>query len=63
MFGWLGLQGQYDVSSVRNIFEGSLTEYGMGSGKATFEGGFKFEYFEERKNFDNTDSEYQGAIW
>ena len=35
-FGGLGLKGHPDVSSVRNIFEGSFTEEGTGSGKAIF---------------------------
>ena len=41
-FGGLGLQGQSDGYSVSNIFEGSFTEEIIGSGKAIFEGGFKF---------------------
>ena len=41
-FGGLGLKGQPDVSSVRNIFENSFTEEGTGAEKETFEGGFKF---------------------
>ena len=41
-FAGLRLQGQNDVSSVQNIFEGSVTEEGTGSGKAIFEGWFKF---------------------
>ena len=48
-FGELGLQGQPDGSSVRNIFEGSFTEEGAGSGNAIFEGGFKFAASEARK--------------
>ena len=56
MFHWLGLQGQPDVSSVRNMFEDSCTEEGTGAGKSIFEGGFKFADSEERKNFDITTS-------
>ena len=44
-FGGLGLQGQPDVSSVRNNFEGSFTEEVMGLGKAINECGFKFAAF------------------
>ena len=62
-FGRLGLQGQPDGSSVGNIFEGSFTGEGTGSGKAIFEGGFKFAASEARKKFDSTASpstqEYQ----
>ena len=55
-FGGLGLQGQPDGSSVRNVFEGSFTEEGTGSGKAIFEGGFKFSASGARKNFDSAAS-------
>ena len=41
-FGGLGLQGQSDGYSVRNISDGSFTEEGMGAVKAIIEGGFKF---------------------
>ena len=41
-FGGLGLQGQPDGSSVRNMFEGSFTEEGTGELKSNFEGLFKF---------------------
>ena len=58
----LGLQGQPDESSVRNIFEGSFTEYGMGLGKSIFEGGFKFSASETNKKFDSTASENRGTI-
>ena len=44
-FGGLGLKGQPYGSSVRNIFEGSLTEEVMGSVKAIFEGWFKFSAY------------------
>ena len=56
MFGGLGLQGQPDGSSVRNIFEDSFNEEGMEAGKAIFEGGFKFAASEARKRFDSTAS-------
>ena len=48
-FGRLVLQGHPDGSSVRNIFEGSFTEEGMGAGEAIFEGGFKYAASEARK--------------
>ena len=57
------MQGQHDRYSVRNIFEDSFTEEGTESGKAMFEGGFKFAASEARKNFDSTYSSYQGDIW
>ena len=50
------MKDQPDGYSVRNIFEDSCTEEGTGSGKAIFEGGFKVEYYEERKKFDSTAS-------
>ena len=37
MFGGLGLQGQPDGFSVRNIFEGSFTEEVTRAGNAIFE--------------------------
>ena len=46
----LGLQGQSGGSSVSNIFEGSFIEEVTGAGKAIFDGGFKFEASEARKN-------------
>ena len=49
MFGGLGLQGQPDGSSVRNMFQGSFTEEGTGAGKDIFELGFKFSASEARK--------------
>ena len=49
MFGGLEMEGQPDGSSVTNILEDSCTEEGMGSGKAIFEGGFKFSASEARK--------------
>ena len=55
-FGELGMQGQIDGSSVRNIFEDSCTAEGMGSGKAIFNGGFKFAASEARNKFDSTAS-------
>ena len=61
-FGGLGLKGQPDGSSVRNIFEDSFTEKGTLAGKAIFEGGFKFETSEARKKFKSTYSADQGAI-
>ena len=48
-FCGLGIQGQPDGYSVRNMFEGSFTEEGTGSVKAIFEGGFKFAASEARK--------------
>ena len=54
ILGELGLQGQPDGSSARNIFEYSCTEEGTGPGKALFEGGLKFAASEARKNFDRT---------
>ena len=62
-FGGLGLKGQPDGSSVRNIFQGSFTEEGMVSGKAIFEGGFKFSTSVARKKFNSTDSSDRRAIW
>ena len=47
---------------MRNIFEGSFNEEGTRSGKAIFEGGFKFEASEARKKFNSTYSVDQGAI-
>ena len=55
----LGLQGQPDGSSVRNIFEGSFTEEVEGSGKDFLEGGSNFSASEARKNFDSTASVVQ----
>ena len=48
-----------DGSSVRNIFEDSFTEEVTGSGKAIFEGAFKFSAFEAMKKFDSTSSAVQ----
>ena len=59
IFCALGLQGQPDGSSVRNIFEGSFTEEQTGSGKATFKIGYKFSVSEARNNFDRIDSSVQ----
>ena len=53
-FVGLGLQGQPGGSSVRNIFEGSLTEEITGSVKAIFEGGLKFAASESRNKLDST---------
>ena len=58
----MGLEGQPDVSSVSNIFEGSFTKEGTIAGNAIFEGVFKFSAPEARKKFDSTASVYQGAI-
>ena len=55
-FGGLGLQGQPNVSSVRNIFEVSSTEEVTGAGNAIFEGGFKFSASATRENFHSTAS-------
>ena len=55
-FCGLGIQGQPDGYSVRNIFEGSFTEEGTGAVKAIFEGGFKVAASEARKKFYRTDS-------
>ena len=54
--GGLGLQGQPDGFSVRNIFEDSSIEVGMGAEKDIFEGGFKFSASETWKKFNNTAS-------
>ena len=62
MFGELGLQGHPDGFSVRNIFECSITEEGTVSGKAIFEGYFKFAASEARKKFNSTASTVQGVI-
>ena len=61
-FGGLGLQYQPDGSSVINIFEGSFTEEGTGSGKAIFEGGLKFSASKSRNNLGITDSADLGGI-
>ena len=61
-FDGLGLQDQPNGSSVRNVFEGLFTEKEMGAGKAIFEGGFKFEASEARKQFDSTASADGGEI-
>ena len=61
-FDGLGLQGQTDISSVRNIFEGSFTEERIGQVNYIFEGGFKFEASETRKRFNNTTSAYRVVI-
>ena len=58
-FGGLGLQGQPDGSSERNIFEDSCTEEVIGSGKAIFEEGLKFAESEARDKFGSKDSEVQ----
>ena len=56
-FGGLGMQGQYDESSVINISEVSLTEEGTGALNYIFEGGFKFAASEARKFSNSTASE------
>ena len=61
-FVGLGLQCQPDGSSVINIFEVSLAEEGTGSGKAIFEGGFKFSASDSKKNLDIAYSAEWGAI-
>ena len=48
ILGGLGLKGQPDGSSERNILEYSCTEDGNGAGKAIFEGGLKFEASDTR---------------
>ena len=48
-FGGLGLQGQPDRSSERNIFDDSYTEEGTVAGEDIFEGGFNFSASEPRK--------------
>ena len=58
-FGWLGIQGQTDGSSVRNIYEALFNEEGMRAGKAVFEGVFNFAASEYNDNFDSTDSSFQ----
>ena len=40
---------------MRNMFEGSFDEEGMGTGKSIFEGGSKFAASKARKKFDITD--------
>ena len=44
---------------MRNIFEDSCTEEGMGVENSIFEGAFNFAASEASKKFDNTDSEVQ----
>ena len=56
------MQGQPNGFSVRNIFEGSLTEEVKGSGKDIFVGGFNFVASEARMNFNIPASAYQGVI-
>ena len=58
-FCGLGLKGQPDGFSERNIFDDSYTEKGAGSGKDIFEGGFKFATYEARKYFDTTALSFQ----
>ena len=60
-FGGLGMQGHPGISLVRNIFKCSFTEYGKGSGRYIFEGGFKFSASEARKKFDIISSSDWGA--
>ena len=70
-FCGLGLQGQSDRYSERNIFKGSFTEKGTVSVKAIFEGGLKFSESEARKKFNSTASpedkgdigEWLGSDW
>ena len=66
MFGGQGLQGQPYGYSLRNIFEVSYTEEGIGSGNGIFEGVFNFSASEARKKLDSTYSvvkreEYRSA--
>ena len=61
-FGGLGLQGRPDGSSVRNIFEGSFTEEGMGSGNDIFERKLIFSASEARNNTKRTDLGDQRVI-
>ena len=56
------LQGNPDGSSVRNIFEGSLTEDRKEKVKDIIEVGFKFAVSEALNKFDTTASAYKGAI-
>ena len=51
------MQDHSDGYLMRNIFEYSFTEEGMGSVKDIFEGGFKFAASEARKNSKIIDSE------
>ena len=62
MFGRLGTQGHPDGYSVRNILEGSFTEELTVSGKAVFEGGFKFPASKARNKFTDTASSERGEI-
>ena len=48
-FDRMGLQGQPDGYSVRNMFEGSFTEEGTGAAKYIFDRGFNFAASEERE--------------
>ena len=61
-FGGLGLKGRSYESSLRNMFQGSLTEEGKVSGKSIFEGGFKFTASESRNQFNRTASTDLGDI-
>ena len=58
-FGGLGLQGQPDGSSERNIFECSFTEEVTGAGKYFLEGGSNFSASEAKKKFNSTASAVQ----
>ena len=55
-FGELGIQGPPEISSVRNILEGSFTEEVTVLGNGIFEGRLKFEASEARNNFNTTAS-------
>ena len=59
---WVGTQGNSDGSSVRNIFECSVTEEVTGAGKSIFGRGFNFSSSEAKKKFDRTASEDRGEI-
>ena len=62
MFGEFWLQGHPDGSSMRNIFEGSLTEEVTGVGKYVSDWWFKFAASEERDKLNSVDSEEQVEI-
>ena len=56
IFGGLGMQGQPNRSSVRNIIAVSFTVKVTGQRKDVFEGGFNFSGSKARKKFDSTAS-------
>ena len=59
-FSRLGIQGQLNGYSVRNMFEISFTEEVMGAGKDVLEGVFKFAASESRNKFDRKSSAARG---